>query len=210
MPAHCLHAARGLHASPATDESLCTACVACMPCMLSATAHFLPNTGARSDAPEVETVEEFLAQEGLNQAQAPEALDVLVPVPDLANLAGEIWTQLRGARPGEVWPAAGGACRPPNEKSTASSSGGPPGVRPTRSRVTNSAMWIRPMARLPMKWDVSVAEIDCERRADPSLQRPLASCVTALRGASVTPSRGGGPCPRFTPPGRDGAPARSL
>src|SRR4051812_22765235 len=37
--------------------------------------------------PEVETVEELLAQEGLHQVQAPDDLHVLVPVPDLAHRA---------------------------------------------------------------------------------------------------------------------------
>lgn len=236
--------------------------------MLLAAAHFLPNTEHDRMHLEVETVEEFLAQERLDQAQAPDALDVLVPVPDLAHRADEIWTQLRGTGPGGglagrgeatysgtllksvaisssspavlvrptggedvVGPqteqqgvgalVAGSDLRGPWSRRAGVPAGrrtgsplrlrrGPPGICPTRSRVTNSSMWIRPMARLPMKWDVSVAEINCGRGADSLLQRPLASCVTALRGASVTPSRGRGPCPLFTPPGRGGAPVRSL
>src|SRR5215211_7312446 len=37
-----------------------------------------------------------------------------------------------------------GACQPPNGNPTGSSSG-PPGDCPTRSRVANSSMWMRPM-----------------------------------------------------------------
>ena len=58
--------------------------------------------------PEVETVEELLAQEGLHQVQAPDDLHVLVPVTDLAHRAGQIRAELRGPGPREVGPAAGG------------------------------------------------------------------------------------------------------
>src|SRR3954453_15455998 len=37
-----------------------------------------------------------------------------------------------------------GACQPPNGNPTGSSSG-PPGACPTRSRVANISMWMRPM-----------------------------------------------------------------
>ncbi len=57
--------------------------------------------------PEVETVEELLAQKGLHQVQAPDDLHVLVPVTDLAHRAGQIRAELGGPGPREVGPAAG-------------------------------------------------------------------------------------------------------
>jgi hypothetical protein len=58
--------------------------------------------------PEVETVEELLAQEGLHEVQAPDDLHSLVPVADLAHRTGQIRAELRGPGPREVGPAAGG------------------------------------------------------------------------------------------------------
>jgi hypothetical protein len=45
--------------------------------------------------PEVETVEELLAQKGLHQVQASDDLHVLVAVTDLANRVGQIRAELR-------------------------------------------------------------------------------------------------------------------
>ena len=49
--------------------------------------------------PKVETVEELLAQEGLHQVEAPDDLDVLVSVTDLAYRGGKIRVELRGPGP---------------------------------------------------------------------------------------------------------------
>src|ERR1700722_991103 len=46
--------------------------------------HLVPDAEHDRVHPEVKTVAEFLAQEGLHQVQAPDDLHVLVPVPDLA------------------------------------------------------------------------------------------------------------------------------
>src|SRR4029078_3163769 len=70
--------------------------------------HLLPDTEHARVHPEVETVEELVAQEGLHQVQAPDDLHVLVPVTDLVNRAGQIRSELRGPGPREVGPAAGG------------------------------------------------------------------------------------------------------
>src|SRR5919112_1884469 len=109
--------------------------------------------------PQVETVEELLAQEGLHQVQAPDDLDVFVPVPDLAHRAGQVGAKMsyvrRPSRRASVpsyaamtcAPATSstrGACQPPNGNPSGSSSG-PPGACPTRSRVANISMWMRPM-----------------------------------------------------------------
>src|SRR3954464_7478869 len=58
--------------------------------------------------PEVEPVEELLAQEGLDEVQASDDLHVLVPVADLAYRGGQIRAELRGAGPREVGRAPGG------------------------------------------------------------------------------------------------------
>src|SRR4051794_24706778 len=70
--------------------------------------HLLPDAEHDRVHPEVETVEELLAQEGLHEVQAPDDLHVLVPVPDLAHRAGQIRAELGGPGPREVGPAAGG------------------------------------------------------------------------------------------------------
>src|SRR5215475_4209129 len=59
--------------------------------------HGLPHAEHNRVHPEVETVEELLAQEGLHQVQAPDDLHVLVPVTDLAHRAGQIRAELRGS-----------------------------------------------------------------------------------------------------------------
>ena len=58
--------------------------------------------------PEIEAVEELLAQKGLHQVQAADDLHVLVPVTDLAHRVGQIRAELRGPGPRKVGPAAGG------------------------------------------------------------------------------------------------------
>src|SRR5262249_21745394 len=70
--------------------------------------HLLPDAEHDRVHPQVETVEELLAQEGLHQVQAPDDLHVLVSVTDLAHRAGQIRAELRGPGPREVGPAAGG------------------------------------------------------------------------------------------------------
>src|SRR5215467_5603350 len=70
--------------------------------------HLLPDAEHDRVHPEVETVEELLAQQGLHQVQAPDDFHVLVPVPDLAHRAGQIRAELGGPGPRELGPAAGG------------------------------------------------------------------------------------------------------
>src|SRR6185312_11762346 len=70
--------------------------------------HLLPDAEHDRVHPEVETVEELLAQEGLHQVQTPDDLHVLVPVTDLAHRTGQIRAELRGPGPREVGPAARG------------------------------------------------------------------------------------------------------
>lgn len=70
--------------------------------------HLLPDTEHDRVHPEVETVEEPLAQEGLHEVQAPDDPHVLVPVPDLAHRAYQIRPELRRPGPPEVGPAPGG------------------------------------------------------------------------------------------------------
>src|SRR5262249_53233650 len=70
--------------------------------------HLLPDAEDDRVHPEVETVEELLAQEGLHQVQAPDEGQVLVPVTDLAHRAGQIGAELRRPGPREAGPAAGG------------------------------------------------------------------------------------------------------
>lgn len=58
--------------------------------------------------PEVEPIEEPRAQEGLHQVRAPDDLDVLVSVTDLAHRAGqiraELWTRPTGGQDGRARP----------------------------------------------------------------------------------------------------------
>src|SRR5215204_6626307 len=65
----------------------------------AAVEHLLPDAEHDRVHPEVETVEQLLAQEGLHQVEAADDRHVLVPVADLAYRAGQIRAELRGPGP---------------------------------------------------------------------------------------------------------------
>src|SRR5215212_5085013 len=69
--------------------------------------HLLPDAERDRVQPEVEAVEELLAQQGLNKVEAPDNLHMLVSVTNFAHRGSKVGAELGGPGPREVGPATG-------------------------------------------------------------------------------------------------------